>query len=36
MEIAKTTTPRRLENALDVPGMFMVFTTNMAKAQKLK
>ena len=34
--IAKITTPRRLENALDVPGMFMVFTTSKAIAQKLK
>ena len=36
IEIAKITTPRRLENALDVPGMFMVFTTGKAIAQKLK
>ena len=36
IEIAKITTPRRLENALDVPGMFMVFTTSTAIAQKLK
>ena len=36
IEIAKITTPRRLENVLDVPGMFMVFTTSKAIAQKLK
>ena len=36
IEIAKITTPRRLENTLDVPGMFMVFTTSTAIAQKLK
>ena len=36
IEIAKITTPRRLENVLDVPGMFMVFTTSTAIAQKLK
>ena len=36
IEIAKIATPRRQENALDVPGMFMVFTTSTAIAQKLK
>ena len=36
IEIAKITTPRRQENVLDVPGMFMVFTTSTAIAQKLK
>lgn len=36
IEIVEITTPRRLENALDVPGMFMVFTTGKAIAQKLK